>query len=124
MTRCLPPACAGAVGRFRRAVDVWLDAYNGGLQRVRHNTAALAWDMSVNTTRQSMQRLALFGQVSGRPPELPGRMSRRALSYNMLVMLDYVGDRSRYIFFYINNIYYRKVFFKVYMMNVIGNRYM
>ena len=102
MTCRLSPACAGAVGRFRRAVDVWLDAYNGGLQRVRHNTAALAWDMSVNTTRQSMQRLALFGQVSGRPPELPGRMSRRALSYNILVNVGLRWrQKSLHIFLYI-----------------------
>ena len=55
--------CAPSVTRFREAVDVWLGEYNDGLRRVRHNTAALAWDMSVNTTRQSMQKLALFGQV-------------------------------------------------------------
>ena len=54
------------VGRFREAVDVWLGAYNSGLRRVRHNTAALAWIMSVNTTQQSMEQLAAFGQVRRR----------------------------------------------------------
>ncbi|KAF0303947.1 Angiotensin-converting enzyme [Amphibalanus amphitrite] len=92
---CVPP-----VSRLRDAVDVWLDAYNTGLQRVRHSTASLAWDMSVNTTRQSMEKLALYGQdltFDESPPEAQEiRRLSELLTPLQTRQIGLISDRPRY----------------------------
>ncbi|XP_037076230.1 angiotensin-converting enzyme-like [Pollicipes pollicipes] len=107
---CLPTS-ADALGQdgqspvdkviqLRQAVDVWLGAYNHRLRRVRHTTAALAWDMSVNTTEQSMQRLAIYGQdptFDESPPEADSiRRYSELLTPLQTRQIGLISDRPHY----------------------------